>query len=95
MNLHGIITFDDPYTSPFIRSLQLINTVSTIAPYWSGADNRGTGDVLYRETAEPSLLARASSEIRQVFPMSHNVTNLFIVTWDAVGYYFMGTDKVN
>ena len=95
MNLHGIITFDDPYTSPFIRSLQLINTVSTIAPYWSGADNRGTGDVFYRETAEPSLLARASSEIQKVFPMSQNVTNLFIVTWDAVGYYYMGTDKVN
>ena len=68
-----------------------------MAPYWSGTDTRGTGEIFYRQTAEPNLLARASREIQEVFPMSQNVTitNLFIVTWDAVGYYYMGTDKVN
>ena len=73
------------------------NSRGMLAPYWSATDNRGTGEVFYRQTAEPTLLARASSEIREIFPMSQNVTitNLLIVTWDAVGYYFRRTDKVN
>ena len=73
------------------------NSRGMLAPYWSATDNRGTGEVFYRQTAEPTLLARASSEIREMFPMSQNVTitNLLIVTWDAVGYYFRRTDKVN
>ena len=97
MNFHGVITFDSPYTSPYIRSEQSINSIRIIAPYWSGTDTRGTGEIFYRQTAEPILLARASSEIQEVFPMSQNVTikNLLIATWDAVGYYYKGTEKVN
>ena len=97
MNLHGVITFDSPYTSPYIGSEQSIKSIRIIAPYWSGTDTRGTGEIFYRQTAEPTLLARASSEIQEVFPMSQNVTikNLLIATWDAVGYYYMGTEKVN
>ena len=73
------------------------NSRGMLAPYWSATDNRGIGEVFYRQTAEPTLLARASSEIREMFPMSQNVTitNLLIVTWDAVGYYFRRTDKVS
>lgn len=50
----------------------------------------------YRQTNDSVLLARATNEIQTAFPMSQNVeiTNLFIVTWDAVGYYFRSTDKV-
>ena len=67
-----------------------------IAPYWSDVDLTGTGNVFYRQTKDPALLARATNEIRNVFPLSQNVivTNLLIVTWDAVGYYFNHADKV-
>ena len=67
-----------------------------VAPYWADVDIRGTGQVFYRETTDPSLLARASSEIRAPFNMSEDfeITNLFIATWDTVGYYAEGTDKV-
>ena len=59
-------------------------------------DTRGTGEIYYRETTNSSLLAKAASEIQTAFPMTQNVniTNLFIATWDAVGYYSMGTNKV-
>ena len=52
--------------------------------------------MFYRQTTDPSLLARAASEIRAAFPMSQNVTikHLLIATWDRVGYYFNNTDKV-
>ena len=67
-----------------------------IAPYWADVDTRGTGDIYYRQTADPHLLARATSEIRAAFPLSQHVviTNLLIATWDRVGYYSRSTDKV-
>ena len=59
-------------------------------------DTRGTGEIYYRETTNSTLLARATNEIETAFPITQNVniTNLFIATWDAVGYYSRGTDKV-
>ena len=67
-----------------------------IAPYWADVDLEGIGQVFFRETADPSLLARATSEISAVFNESQNVTitNLFIGTWEEVGYYMQNTDKV-
>ena len=59
-------------------------------------DLRGIGQVYYRQTSDAVLLARANNEIQIAFPMSQtvNITNLLIVTWDAVGYYYRHTDKV-
>ena len=68
-----------------------------IVPYWSDVDLTGTGNIFYRQTKNPDLLARAANEISNAFPLSQNVTvtNLFIVTWDAVGYYYNHADKVS
>ena len=65
-----------------------------MAPYWANVDTRGTGKIFYRQSTDPSLLARATSEIRLV-SKNVTITNLFIATWDAVGYYSRKTDKVN
>ena len=96
MNTNGIISLDAPFNSSYIRALLLDGTEKIIAPYWSNIDTRGSGKIFYRETAEPSLLSRASSEIQAAFPMSENVTikNLLIATWDAVGYFPERADKV-
>ena len=77
------------------RSLPL-NGSRFIAPYWADTDLRGTGRIFYRQTNNPVLLAKATNQIREAFPSFQNVivTNLVIVTWDAVGYYNRGTDKV-
>ena len=68
-----------------------------IAPYWADTDLRGTGEIYYRQTRNPVLLARATNEIQRVFALYEDViiTNLVIVTWDNVGYYNYGTDKVH
>lgn len=94
MNTNGIVSLDSPFTSPYTTSLPLFYTEKIIAPYWDNVDTRGTGQIFYRETTDPSLLARATSEI-QVVSENITITNLFIATWDAVGYYYRGTDKVN
>ena len=67
-----------------------------ITPFWADVDLTGTGQVYYRQTNDTVLLARANNEIQAAFAMSENVniTNLLIVTWDAVGYYSGRTDKV-
>ena len=72
-----------------------LNGNNFIAPYWSDVDTSGTGQVYYRQTNNSILLARAANDIQSV-SLSENVaiTNLFIVTWNAVGYYFSNTDKV-
>ena len=68
-----------------------------IAPYWANVDTRGTGQIFYRQTNDPNLLVKASSEIQAASPMYRNImiTNLFIATWDTVGYSPSQIDKVN
>ena len=95
MGDNGIISLNNSYNSWIPRSLP-INNYQFIAPYWADFHITGAGNVFYRQTRDPALLARATNEIQAAFPMSENVivTNLLIVTWDAVGYYFNNTNKV-
>ena len=92
---NGIISLNSSYNHYIPGPIPLYGP-RFIAPYWSDVDLTGTGNVFYRQTKDPALLARATNEIRNVFPLSQNVivTNLLIVTWDAVGYYNNHTDKV-
>ena len=87
---YSLYDLNSPYSLPLYDPLQFV------APYWADVDIIGTGDIYYRQTTDPSLLARATSEIRAAFPeYEHNVmTNLFITTWHAVGYYNRNADKV-
>ena len=96
INDNGVISFNNPYNVRTPLSLPLSGTDQIIAPYWADVDTRGTGQIFYRQSTDPSLLARTENEIRRAFPMSQNVTitNLLIATWDAVGYYLFNDDKV-
>ncbi|XP_065916878.1 uncharacterized protein [Dysidea avara] len=97
VNANGVISLGGRYTTSTPRSLPLTGTYKIIAPYWADVDTRGTGNIYYRQTTDPILLARATSEIRAAYPMSQNltITNMFIATWDSVGYYYRHTDKTN
>jgi len=98
MQVHdnGIISLDRSFVTSHTVSLPLPENDKVIAPFWANIDIRNIGNVYYRETTDPSLLSRATSEIRATFPKSKNVTitSLFIVTWDSVGYYYRHNDKV-
>ena len=92
---NGIIDLSNS-SNPFHPTALPLNGLRFIAPYWADTDLRGTGQVYYRQTKDPVLLARANNEIQRAFPLSQDVTvtNLVIATWDAVGYYNLGTNKV-
>jgi len=97
VNVDGVISLSDDFRTsgtPFF--LPLGGTDKIIAPYWADVDTRGTGNIYYRQTTDPSLLARATSEIRSALSNSQvvSVENLLIVTWYRVGYFPQQTDKV-
>ena len=96
INDNGVISFNSRYNVRTPLSLPLSGTYRIIAPYWADVDIREIGQIYYRQSTDPSLLARASREIQAVFPSSRNVTirNLLIATWDDVGYYSQNDDKV-
>ena len=96
VNDNGVISFGSRYNVRTPLSLPLNGTDKIIAPYWADVDTRGTGKVFYRQTTDPALLARATSEIREAFSNSENITitDLLIATWDNVGYYNQKSDKV-
>jgi len=93
---NGVVSFNRTYSLHTPHLLPLNGTDQFIAPYWADVDIRETGQVFYRQTTDPSLLARATSEIRVAFPGSLNVAinHLVIVTWNGVGYYYRKSDKV-
>ena len=97
VNDNGVISFNSRYNVRTPLSLPLRGTQQIIAPYWADVDTRGTGQVLYRQSTDPSLLARASGEIQTALSLTRNIEikNLLITTWNAVGYYFRNTDKVH
>ena len=75
----------------------LFSASRIIAPYLSDVDTRGIGNITYREDSSTALLNRTRLEIQRAFENSSNFepTNLFIVTWNTVGYYNDNTDKVS
>ena len=97
VNDDGVISFNSRFSDDTPRPLPLSGTDQIIAPYWADVDTRGTGQIFYRQSTDPSLLARASREINTAFALSHNVTitNLLIATWSDVGYYYQNDDKVS
>ena len=57
--------------------------------FWADVDTRGTGDVWYHQSNDAVLFDRANTEIRTAFPYqaSFNVTQIYIFTWEEVGYF--------
>ena len=96
INENGVISFGSHFDAYTPLSLPLNGTDEIIAPYWADVDTVFAGNIYYRQTTDPSLLARATREIRAAFPSNGNVTiqNLLIATWHRVGYYFLNYDKV-
>ena len=91
---NGIISFNRVLNHYTPSSLPL-DVTNFIAPYWCDVDTTGTGQVYYRQTNDSILLDRAANDIQSAsLSDSVVITNLFIVTWNAVGYFQRNTDKV-
>ena len=96
VNENGIISFTAPVSQFTPDPFPLSGDLTLIAPFWADVDARGTGTIWHREANDPQLLARARDEIQAAFvdQSSFVPTQLFIATWDDVGYFNNHTDRV-
>ncbi|XP_018565224.1 nidogen-2 [Anoplophora glabripennis] len=95
VNSNGLLSFQTEI--PQFINIQFPLDYPIIAPFYSNVDTRKAGTISYYETDKPSLLQRATENVHEAYINSADfqATSLFIVTWDGVGYYKEGEDKVN
>ncbi|KAJ8922644.1 hypothetical protein NQ315_007676 [Exocentrus adspersus] len=95
VNSNGLLSFQTEI--PQFINIQFPLDYPIIAPFYSNVDTRRAGRISYFETEDPVLLQRATEGVHEAFINSADfqATSLFIVTWEGVGYYKEGEDKVN
>ncbi|KAL1423396.1 hypothetical protein MTO96_021153 [Rhipicephalus appendiculatus] len=95
VNDNGIVSFLTEVPSFFSAPFPL--TYPIMAPLYSDVDTRGVGRVFYRETQEPSLLARFEQTVGANFAAgsTFRARSLFVATWEGVGYYERKSDRRN
>ena len=68
-----------------------------IAIFYSDVDCRASGEIFYRSSTDPILLRRAQTELKSAFreAVQFLPSELFIATWNQVGYYEERKSKVS
>ncbi|XP_078657568.1 sushi domain-containing protein 2-like isoform X2 [Branchiostoma floridae x Branchiostoma belcheri] len=89
VNTNGVISFLRQISQYTPDSFPLGDGRRLIAPFWGDVDTRRGGDVMYRETTDPNILARATTDIVSAFPDLANFRAAwaFVATWHEVAYY--------
>ena len=97
VNNNGVISFQRAVFQFTPDSFPLSDDLELIAPYWADVDTRGAGTVWYRETDDAVLRARAAGDIQaaNISQSTFLPLQLFIATWDRVGYFSQNTDLVS
>ncbi|NWU19564.1 TECTA protein, partial [Dyaphorophyia castanea] len=96
VNNNGVISFDEPVRQYTPDPFPLADGRPFVAPYWADVDNVLGGDIFYRQTTNPALLAGISQDITQYFPESpFTATWALVATWDHVAYYGSTSKKGN
>ena len=99
VSTNGLISFNEAEDSYTPRPFP--TTGFLIAPYWADAvtdTSSGNGNVYFRVTTDSQLLSNASQQIANAGftgQQSFSPSYLIIVTWENVGYFEFGQDKVS
>ena len=100
VSVNGAIFFGQDTNTDYVSnqmSFPLGMERKFVAPFWADVDTTSAGEVWYRESTDLDLLARATTQINNAFPLvapRFSAAHLFIVTWDHVGYFDNKIDKV-
>ncbi|XP_068098421.1 uncharacterized protein, partial [Hyperolius riggenbachi] len=93
---NGLLSFRSAISQYVPQALPQAFGNPFLALFWSDINNQVAGDIFYRQSTDPDLLSRATSDIQAYF---HNVTFtahwVFVATWHRVAYYGSNTNKVN
>ena len=97
MNNNGVVSFGmgvpeftpEPFPLPGHRPF--------VAPYWADVDIRLGGDVFYRQSRQPALLARLARDLAPAVAPSDPApqpTWAFVATWNRVAFFGAAVKKV-
>uniref|UniRef100_A0A8C0IDI9 NIDO domain-containing protein n=1 Tax=Bubo bubo TaxID=30461 RepID=A0A8C0IDI9_BUBBB len=96
VNNNGVISFDSQVREYTPDPFPLADGRPFVTPFWADVNNVEGGDVFYRETTDPTLLALITKNINQYFPdIPYTATWAFVATWDHVAYYGTVSNKGN
>ncbi|CAG2164757.1 unnamed protein product [Oppiella nova] len=89
VNVNGAISFRQAIATYTPVCVPVSREFTMIAPFWADVDLSYGGDILYRDTTEPTVLNKASNDIMRAFPefSGVEVTWAFVTTWLNVSYY--------
>ncbi|XP_057670529.1 nidogen [Diorhabda carinulata] len=95
VNSNGFLSFQTAI--PQFINIEFPLDYPIIAPFYSNVDTTAAGTIFYYETENPGLIQRATENVHESFLnfADFQATSLLIVTWEGVGYYKNGADKVN
>ena len=95
VNMHGDITFGQPWSSPFPQPFP--QPVPMIAPFWTDFDLEcENGDVFYRLTTSNSIRAKVVSDIQSHLSLqnSFDPTLVVIATWNETNFHGANYDSI-
>ncbi|NXE29678.1 TECTA protein, partial [Ardeotis kori] len=96
VNNNGVVSFDTEVKQYTPDPFPLADGRPFVAPYWGDVNNVLGGDVFYRETTDPTLLARITKNLNEYFPkIPFTAMWAFVATWDHVAYYGSTSKKGN
>ncbi|KAM9385652.1 sushi, nidogen and EGF-like domain-containing protein 1 [Pholidichthys leucotaenia] len=89
VNNNGLVSFLREVSQFTPVAFPIAGDRRVVAPFWADVDNRRVGAVFYRETQDPSVLSRASGDVRTYFSEFSNfsATWVHISTWHQVTFF--------
>lgn len=99
VNSNGHLSLNESYHA-FTPQMFPFNGIALIAVLWDDIDIRppdgSGGNIWYRVTTSSELLQKAKMDIQKgyEFDKDREIDYLLIATWDHVGYFSYGTDRV-
>uniref|UniRef100_A0AAQ5Y1A3 Sushi, nidogen and EGF-like domain-containing protein 1 n=1 Tax=Amphiprion ocellaris TaxID=80972 RepID=A0AAQ5Y1A3_AMPOC len=89
VNNNGLVSFLREVSQFTPVAFPIAGDRRVVAPFWADVDNRRAGTVFYRESQDPSILRRASGDVRTYFSEypDFNATWTLISTWHQVTFF--------
>lgn len=96
VNGNGLLSFNNELSSSTSSPFPL--DYPAMAAFHANIDLRGSGQVFYRESADPRILSQATGLVSRFYPRfrgRYAATAVFVATWYQVGYYKKNADRTN
>ncbi|XP_068280864.1 sushi, nidogen and EGF-like domain-containing protein 1 [Nyctibius grandis] len=98
VNNNGVVSFGAGVPEFTPRPFPLPGHRPFVAPYWADVDTRLGGDVFYRQSQDPELLARLARDLAPAVTPPEpppRPTWAFVATWYRVSYFGSASNKTN